>query len=166
MPIYYSILIGALYGQYEDKIIKRIAQIKFIGWLMLLAPLVVYLGPMYSGRLRKLLSATFITDLAFVCFVIAVCQLKLPNKFFSKFDKLGSISFGVYSLHWPVFCSIGLLIIISGIEKVSGYLIYLISMVACTLVTIGLSILYKMTIEKWSNLVCKKIDSLFIWNWS
>ena len=158
--IYFSVLIGALYGYCEQAVCKAIEHRKWICWLMLVAPVVGFQDPNCISKPGVL----FFTDASFVCFIIAVEHLKLPNALFTKLDKLGSISFGIYSLHWPVFCSIGLLIIIKGITKMQGFLIYLISITVCVLITIGLSILFWASVEKWSSVACKKLDHLLAVN--
>ena len=58
-----------------------------------------------------------------------------------KMDYLGKISFGVYSIHWPLFCSLSTLLIISLWQSLGIFAIFLAILLSIAL-TIFLSILY------------------------
>ena len=154
--IYFSVLIGALYGTHEAIVSRAIGHRKWICRILLLAPLAGFRDPNWVPHPGVLCS----TDFSFVCFLFAVSQLRGPNTVFSKLEKLGSISFGIYSLHWPVFCSVGMLMIIKGIANMPGSRIYLISVLVSGIITICLSILFHATVERWSGAVCRKLDRL------
>ena len=158
--IYFSVLIGALYGTHEKAVGRVLEQKKWICRILLLAPLAGFRDPNWVPHP----SILCLTDFSFVCFVFAVSHLRGPNAVISKLDKLGSISFGVYSLHWPVFCSVGLLMILRGIGKMPGSRIYLISVLVSGIITICLSVLFHATVERWSGAVCRKLDRLLAGN--
>lgn len=77
-------------------------------------------------------------------------------------EQLGTISLGIFMLHWPVFNSFGLLLI----EKMYGHfnnnIVFLSSFILSTGITIILSVLFKLTVERIGTTVCKRIDST--WN--
>ena len=158
--IYFSVLIGAFYGTCEKAVGRVIGRHRWICWFLLFAPLAGYCDPNRIAEPRILC----LTDLSFVCFLIAVEHLRVLNTVFSKLDKLGSISFGVYSLHWPVFCSIGLLLIIREIGAMPGSRIYLISVLVSVLITVCLSVLFHASVERWSSMFCKKLDRMLSGN--
>ncbi len=154
--IYFSVLIGALYGTHEAAVGSAIGHRKWICGILLLAPLAGFRDPNWVPHSGVLC----LTDFSFVCFLIAIEHLSFLNAVFSKLDKLGSISFGIYSLHWPVFCSIGLLMILRGIATIPGSRIYLISVLVSGIITICLSVLFRATVERWSGAFCRKLDHL------
>ena len=158
--IYFSVLIGALYGAQESTVSRAIGHRKWICGVLLFAPLAGFRDPNWVPHPGVLC----LTDLSFVCFLIAVNHLKVLNTIFSKLGQLGSISFGVYSLHWPVFCSIGMLLILKSITKMPGSRIYLISVLVSAIITLCLSILFHATVERWSGAVCRKLDRLLAGN--
>lgn len=102
-----------------------------------------------------------IACLFFGALIVFLPKLPLINAIFSSKIALffGKISFGIYSFHWPVFCSIGMLSLINmqqqfGLLKASAFCI-IISIVA----TIIVSILFYYTFEKWIYLYLKKAEN-------
>ena len=73
---------------------------------------------------------------------------------------LGRISFGIYSFHWPVFCSVGMLMLKMGLGKISIDLlflrVYIVSIVCC----LGLAYIYHITVEKLSVYLLNVVERL------
>lgn len=70
----------------------------------------------------------------------------------------GRTSFGVYSFHWPVICSIGSLCLIKGIQlSWDARIIYFFALFVSIMCTLFLSVLYHLTVEKYSMKIIKNI---------
>ena len=96
----------------------------------------------------------------FFCVLIVILPkvVWLKNIFSSKAMLfLGKISFGIYSFHWPVFCSIGMIIFlkVSGVFGAAQALV--ISGICTTLVTTILSIVYYYVFEKTTYKIISRI---------
>lgn len=150
-----GVLAGAIFGRCDGWIDKKLKKNDWFFWPMFFAPMLLYNILRYIPSLIR----PVLIDLTFVCFIIAVSHLKIINELFSRLDSLGRISFGIYSLHWPVFCSLGIMIIIKGINSFSGFDIYLISILFSVIMTIVLSVIYNITVEQWSNQACYQINN-------
>lgn len=77
-------------------------------------------------------------------------QKILSCKVLCKFNK---ISFGIYSFHWPLICSIGALLILvrpSKLGMIMGWIV-------CIIITFGVSIFYHIVFENNINKIMKKI---------
>jgi peptidoglycan/LPS O-acetylase OafA/YrhL len=135
-------LCGALIGWYDETIKKQLGKIKWVYYISVVLPVVAFL-----------LENKYITWIAFSAFILSVSELKILNRFFScRFSTcLGKISFGVYSFHWPIFCSIGLSLFICYYGSIDKNLLYILMMGLCFAVTIALSFLFNTTIERWTS---------------
>ena len=96
----------------------------------------------------------------FFCVLIVILPkvVWLKNIFSSKAMLfLGKISFGIYSFHWPVFCSLGMIIFleVSGVFGAAQALV--ISGICTTLVTTILSIVYYYVFEKTTYKIISRI---------
>lgn len=96
--------------------------------------------------------------LFFSWLTIAMIQMPLIKKAIESkpFRFFGEISFGIYSFHWPILCSIGSLLIIKLWNVTGGKIAIFISMVVSMVATIAISIVFHYVIEK----QCEKIVSL------
>lgn len=61
---------------------------------------------------------------------------------------LGTISFGIYSFHWPIFCSIGMLILKKEINEISMGISFLITYIVSMGGSICLAYIYHIVIER------------------
>lgn len=64
---------------------------------------------------------------------------------------LGTNSFGIYSLHWPVFCSIGAWLMLKLIPVSSLWVGYGVAIVVSLVISLGISWVYTLTAEKWAG---------------
>lgn len=106
-------LMGMLIALYEG---KRIAQKGFFAFWMIACSMLLYVMP------ENLLSALFFSAL-----VLYIPRVRWLNAFFSsRFCRFfGDISWGIYSFHWPVICSVGGMMMLALTPKaglVSAYL--------------------------------------------
>lgn len=98
----------------------------------------------------------------FATLIICIPKIKFLNSIFSSrlFESAGKISFGIYSFHWPLYCSVGALIIMAFSAQIGLLLAVLCAMVICFFVTLVLAWLYHISFEKLSNFISKTV-----YNW-
>ena len=93
--------------------------------------------------------------LFFAILVLIGDNIKPLNTEFAGF--LGKISFGIYSLHWPLICSLGSLIILKMAQSFSLITSLNIALLTSFTVTIILAILFNLTFERFSNFINIKL---------
>lgn len=95
------------------------------------------------------------------CFLlILVNRLEGVQKFFSHkvFLQMSKISFGVYSFHWPVICSVGSLTLIVGLESQWNALLALLAAFAVSVIcTVIMSVAYLFTVEKLTTVIVNRV---------
>lgn len=101
----------------------------------------------------------YVIDVAF-----AFCLLSVPLvpqvKFFFEADfvkKIGSVSFGIYALHWPAINSIGLGILYGLDKTLNPAPLMLLSLAGVLLVTFVLAIIFKVTVERLTSIACRVV---------
>lgn len=107
--------------------------------------------------------ATFFTGNVFVMDVaFALCLLSAPLipqvKTFleaSSVKKIGSVSFGIYTLHWPVINSVGLGILYIFEKTINPVPLMFLSLARVLVGTSILVILFKVTVERLTSIVCR-----------
>jgi peptidoglycan/LPS O-acetylase OafA/YrhL len=142
--IFAACLIGMLISLYEEKEIKTKPYCAF--WVMALF-VILYILP-----------SIFIAVVFFGSLIIFIPRVKWLNAFFSSKPMLylGKISWGIYSLHWPIICSVGALTIIKLNSVVGLKTAYLISFFAIVILTIILAIIFYNSFEKLAMYLTKK----------
>lgn len=135
----------------------------------------------YEPYLKKIFHKNKIISLA-ILFILSVCYMIKEELYFmlplfgtlllsvqeitSIFDKsrllkyLGKISFGIYSFHWPVICSVGALLLLNLSKVLSVFGAYLLTFGICIILSVVLAIIYNLTAEKWSAVLTNKITGL------
>ena len=95
--------------------------------------------------------------------ILIVPKIKIFNSIFScKFSQLiNKISFGIYSFHWPLFCSVGMYTIIKTHENYGLINSVIFSFAISTIATIIISILYYHLFEKQIYKGLKALDNLW-----
>lgn len=117
-PVIIACLAGYMMGYYKEQVIK-LTENKLLFFSVTIAS---YAFVMLMMKL-KILPTEF--DKIFLYFLVWCAILAYINQsaklavFFSSkiFLQMGKISFGVYSFHWPVICSIGSWMLIYGLEN-------------------------------------------------
>ena len=93
---------------------------------------------------------TRIASVFFGALILIVPEIKFVNSVFSSriAQFINKISFGIYSFHWPVFCSVGMFTLLKTHSE-SGLLISaLLSIIVSTVATLLISTVYHYAIEK------------------
>ena len=101
----------------------------------------------------------FIKDAAFALCLLSVPLVPQVKSFFEAnfVKKIGSVSFGIYALHWPVINSIGLGILYVLGKTISPAPLMLLSLAGVLLVTSLLATLFKVTVERLTSIVCRVV---------
>ena len=91
--------------------------------------------------------------------IIAIPKLLRVKDFLEKkvFSFVGKVSFGIYSFHWPIFCSCGALIIIKLWNILGGGYAIFISIILSAIATILISIFFYYIVEKPANKLIKML---------
>ena len=146
-PIIFACLLGVLISIYED--IEGIMNKPYIAVGILLMTLLQYV-----------LSGTYILNIFFLILIILASKVHLIGDCLSlkPFKLLGDISWGIYSFHWPLMCSIGAFLIIKLQSQLGLLTAYVISCFSVLLVTVTISVIFKFTFEKLSVYLTSIID--------
>lgn len=101
----------------------------------------------------------FVMDMTFVLCLLSVPLIPQVKSFFeaSVVKKTGSVSFGIYALHWPVINSIGLGILCTLGKEISSAPLMIVSLLGVLIATFILAILFKITVERLTLIVCSAV---------
>ena len=146
-------LVGYLLGYYEDAISKMTEN----AWNFLAISAAIFSFYLFAQR-QNVLPGVFDKIGLYILwhsfFLIMLNRFHILQRVFSVKPclLLGKISFGIYSFHWPVICSVGSLVLIRGLEGGWGVLrTYAASFVISLMCTVLLSVIYYFTVEKVSG---------------
>jgi len=100
----------------------------------------------------------------FSALIVFIPKIEFLNNIFSSkvFSFLGEISFGVYSFHWPLYCSVGALTMMSFANGLKTPIAIIIAMLITTIITVVVSWLYNRSFEKMSGKLTGKIFAFLI----
>lgn len=152
-PVIIACLAGYMLGYYREQI-ERLAERKALFWLVFLAAFGFAKLMKYWKVLPKVFDNIFLYILVWCAIVIFVNRTPCLVKFFSSkiFLLMGKISFGVYSFHWPVICSAGSYVLVQCLEnQVRTLAAFGLSLAVSVAVTVMLSVIYLVTVEKTSD---------------
>ena len=146
-----SIIMACLCGSCA-RLLREKAEIQNKKNIMVLAGLLLPLVAFWSGN-------PVFTSTAFASFLIAVPQVERVKSIFEckLVKRLGAVSFGIYALHWPIINSIGLRIIVMSTNKMRADMMMIASLLCCFLITLVLATIFKITVEKLTEGLCKRI---------
>lgn len=146
-----SIIMACLCGSCA-RLLREKTEIQSKKHIIVLAGLLLPLVAFFAGNL-------VFTSVSFACFLIAVPQEERVKFIFEcKLAKrLGAVSFGIYALHWPIINSIGLRIIVMSTNKMRADMMMIASLLCCSLITLVLATIFKITVEKLTEGLCKRI---------
>ena len=144
-PVIMACLAGYIMGRYKDKIrcevVMAVLTVLFVGLFLLrrygIMPAMFNEYPLFT---------------VFYCFLLVVVErVDFLKRFFGNkfFQFMGKLSFGVYSFHWPVICSVGSVVLVVGLSHgINGSIVYLMSFIASILATTILAVIYSYSVEK------------------
>lgn len=127
---------------------KNTIEKKWFPYVIILSTLALYVA-----------SRAFISYLFFCALIVFIPRISWVNRLFSSKAMLflGKISLGIYSFHWPLFCSVGMIVFMKSSEIYGPALAVLVSSVCTTIVTAGISIVYYYVFERGSYKLMKKM---------
>ncbi len=105
------------------------------------------------------LPVKIIAAFSFAVLILLIPNVKALNSFFSgKICKFfGDISWGIYSFHWPLICSVGSLWLITAAAQIGLRKAYVIGLPIVFVLTVLISWGFRHTFEKLSAFITKKI---------
>ena len=117
-----------------------------------------YFGILVITLAVSALDKSYMQQLFFLTLIICVPKIGILNSIFSSkpFEFIGNISFGIYSFHWPLYCSIGGLVIVSLAAQTGLLISIILAMVSSFILTIILSWLYHISCETLSGFITKQ----------
>ena len=142
---------GMLSQWYEEEFRKIIYNKKIAGIVLGLCALLMML------RVRLDLGMIYFSVIVLIIPQFVCLKKVLTSKIFLK---LGSISFGIYSFHWPLLCSVGALLQLHLFGIFPTDLVMLLVFSVTGIITILLSFLYHITLEEVSCWGVNKISTV------
>lgn len=119
------------------------------------------IGILLVSLLQYIVTENFVFNIFFVILIILTPRVSFLDASLSKkpFGFLGDISWGIYSFHWPLMCSIGAMLIIALQPRTGLTASYIVSCVAVSTATIVISFIFRITFEKLASFLTAKLDS-------
>lgn len=117
-----------------------------------------YFGILVITLAVLVLDKSYMQQLFFLALIICVPKIGILNSIFSSkpFCFIGNISFGIYSFHWPLYCSIGGLLIVCLTPQAGLLVSIIVAMISSAIITIVLSWIYHISCEKISGYITKQ----------
>lgn len=106
------------------------------------------------------ISREYLSFIFFGILIIFIPKTKLINSILtSKIGVFfGKISFGIYSFHWPIFCSIGMMVVLEMTKEVGLIGACLLAIGVSILITVVLSVVFYITIERVVSILLRRIE--------
>ena len=147
--ILFACVFGMLINWEEPRIGKLYRKSKLLPLLGLVLPVAGYL--LENDVFYCFCIAALLTAIPEIPAVRKACETKLLLW-------LGKLSFGIYSLHWPVICSLGAVVLLRGSMRVNNNVLALLAFALCFGAVLLLSFLFHITFEKWTGWICGKMQ--------
>lgn len=142
-------LLGMMVALLEKEENKYFYKNKVFVFFLLILCAVMRIAP------RSRISCVF-----FAALILLVPKLPILNNIFSSkiAQFFSKISFGIYSFHWPVLCSIGMLVLINTYKQIGLGTACIAACGICIVISLLISVIYYYCIEKHIYSALKKRD--------
>ena len=149
-PIITACLAGMLVSFYEKSDITTKPCYAF--WFIVIAMAVYFLPD------------TLNSIIFFAALIVFIPRIRLLNTIFSSkpFQFAGSISWGIYSFHWPIICSVGALSIVGLSTQIGIIEAYTVTFFFVLILTVLLSVCFFYSLERLAASLTKKMNSLLL----
>ncbi len=119
----------------------------------------IYVAILLVLLLTRALNRRYFDLLFFMALILYIPRISFLNRILSSgiAEFTGKISFGIYSFHWPIYCSFGALLMIDFIPRIGLIEAVLLAMLVSCAMTVVLSWLYHITCERFAEFLTKKI---------
>ena len=145
--VVFGCLCGAC-GKWLEYYLQKIPQKGLFAWVMTLA----LIGAFF-------LNNTFITAIVFSSWIVMVEGSSISRFFSNKVTVwLGTISLGIFVLHWPIYNSIGAFMIKQLYGSMSNGVLFALTFTVTSVIVVIGSVAFKMTVERYTSYVCSKVD--------
>ena len=120
----------------------------------------IVIGILLMSLMQYIITENFVFNIFFVLLMILTPRVHFLDSFLSLKPSrfLGDVSWGIYSFHWPLMCSIGALIIIALQPQTGLTASYTLSGAAVSMITILLSVIFRYTFEKLAAWLTSMLD--------
>ena len=146
-PIIFACLLGMLISVYEDA--SDACQRPYL-----------VIGILLMSLMQYIITENFVFNIFFVLLIIMAPRVRFLDSFLSlkPFRFLGYVSWGIYSFHWPLICSIGALFIIALQPQMGLTAAYALTCIAVSMITIFVSVIFRYTFEKLAAWLTSLVD--------
>ncbi len=144
-PIISAHLIGMLAAFYEKHDFN--CQSSYLFWVIITAMLIV------------ILPDKILASVSFAILVVLTPRVKVINDFFCRklCRFLGSISWEIYSFHWPIVCSFGALWLVNESNRIGLVEAYLCGFFIAVVIIVTLSWCFNKTLGKLAAILIRKL---------
>lgn len=106
-----------------------------------------------------IIARAYISFLFWATLIVFIPKAKVMYKIFTSKIAIffGKISFGIYSFHWPVLCSMGMFIVLKMADKWGVFSACMYALILSSIVTMIIAVIFHMTFEKLSSKIIRKI---------
>lgn len=119
----------------------------------------IYLLGFCSPFIAYGMNLLFLKPIVFLLMLLSVPHLPMVKKLLSAEVPLffGKISFGIYTFHFPVICSVGMKTLLYFLGNMNASMALLLSLLIVILCSVLLAFLFHITVERFTVWVCNKI---------
>lgn len=149
-----NIVAACLLGMFAARFIRR-------GGELIRDPAFCFFSVLTIPRFYSL-PAELLWTLSFVPLLLCVPRVKRLDKVLSSrpFRFLGTVSWGIYSFHWPLISSVGALMLLALCPRFGLRAAYWMCLAAMTALTILVSYLFSISLERLANRICGAANRL------
>jgi peptidoglycan/LPS O-acetylase OafA/YrhL len=145
--VIFGCLCGAC-GRWLEWYFQRISKHQVIAWVLSTA----LIGTYFINNL-------FLSSIVFSIWIVVIEQTAISKLFSGRVAIwLGSISMGIFVLHWPIYNSVGAWMITGLYGRLDNNILFAAVFIVSCAIVIGGSILFKLTVDRATAIACRNVD--------